>query len=50
MLLGETEVQTDGFGMANVQVAIRFRGKTGMYLFVFASRQVILYDLFQEIQ
>ena len=29
--LGNAKIQTDGFGMANVQVPIRLRRKPGMY-------------------
>ena len=39
--LGNTKIQTDGFGMANVQVPIRLRRKPGMYSLTKSSRVLI---------
>jgi hypothetical protein len=50
MLLGKSKVQADGFGMTDVQVAIRFRGKTGDNDGVFAGPQIFLRDLADKIE
>jgi hypothetical protein len=42
--LGNAKIQTDGFGMANVQVSIWLRGKPGMYALIKSSRFLIGYD------
>ena len=39
--LGNAKIQTDGFGMANVQVPIRLRRKPGMYSLTKSSRILI---------
>ena len=43
-LFGHAEIQTDGFGMANVQVAVRLRRKTGYHAGYPAGGQIVLND------
>ena len=45
------EIQTDGFGMTDVQVAVRLGRKAGLYFpSVFTFSQVVLNCLFNEVQ
>ena len=48
-LLGHAEVQTDGFGMANMQVAIRLWRESGHYPLNFARSQIFFDDFGNKI-
>src|SRR5690606_7227180 len=48
-LLGHTEVKTDGFGMANVQIAVRLRRETGNHAGYTAGGQIVLNDFGNKI-
>ena len=48
---GNAEVQTNGLGMSDVKITVRFRRETCLYLsVVFTLFQVVLYYLFNEVQ
>ena len=49
ILFGKSKGETDGFGVANVQIAIGFRWKPGVDVLVSAVLQIILDDLFNEV-
>ncbi len=49
-LLRQAEVQTDGFGMADMEVSVRLRRKTGVHLLHDAPFEVVQYDLFNEVR
>ena len=50
IFLGDSEVQTDGLGVADMQVAVRFRRETGVnFRSVFSVSQVSLNDFFNKI-
>ena len=50
IFLCNSEIETDGLGVSDVQVAVRFRRETGMHFrSVFAVGQVFLNDFFNKI-
>src|SRR6185312_14600739 len=50
ILLRQTEIQYDGFGMPDMQIAVRLRREPGQDALIFPGRQVFFDDLLQEIQ
>ena len=50
VFLGEAEVEADGFGVADVEVAVGFWGEAGDDGGVFAGAEVVLDDFADEIE
>ena len=50
VLLGNTEVQADGLGMADVEEAVGLRGKSGDDVVVLAGFEVFGDDLADEVE
>ena len=47
----DTKIETNSFGMSNVEIAIRFRRETGLYtITVLAFAEVFFHYLFNEVQ
>ena len=46
----QSKIQADTFGVANVQVPVRFRREAGMDALPFSRPEVLFYNLFKEIQ
>ena len=49
VLFGQPVIQQNGLGMSDVQITIRLRRESGLYMIIYAFSQIFLYLLLNKI-